>query len=222
MVPIRIELANRVNYGGKRMAPVEWIVMHYTANDGDSSAANASYFQRPLDPVASAHYFVDDREIVQSVPEDYVAYHCGAKQYFHPTCRNANSIGVELCDTVRNGTVMATERTLDNAAQLVSRLLKKYGLGTERVITHYDVTHKLCPAYWVQDRSGFEKFLNRVQEVEEVTEKSYVLVNDRKVDVERILKDGKNYIWIRSIADALGYDVSNRGNIAVLREKENK
>ena len=83
MVPIKQNLANRQNYGGKRTQKVEWIVMHYTANDGDSDESNAKYFKQPLNPVASAHYFVDDDSITCSVPEDYVAYHCGAQTYKH-------------------------------------------------------------------------------------------------------------------------------------------
>ena len=63
MKPVRVELAHRANYGVRR-GKIEWIVMHYTANDGDSGMSNARYFQKALNPVASAHYFVDDREIV--------------------------------------------------------------------------------------------------------------------------------------------------------------
>lgn len=116
MKPVRVELAHRANYGVRR-GKIEWIVMHYTANDGDSGMSNARYFQKALNPVASAHYFVDDREIVQSVPDEYVAYHCGAYKYRHPFCRNYNSIGIEMCDSKRDGTVKATEQTIRNAAE---------------------------------------------------------------------------------------------------------
>ena len=33
MKPVRVELAHRANYGVRR-GKIEWIVMHYTANDG--------------------------------------------------------------------------------------------------------------------------------------------------------------------------------------------
>lgn len=144
MVPIKTQLAHRSNYGGKRTAKVEWIVMHYTANDGDSDESNARYFQQALNPVASAHYFVDDDSITRSVPDDYVAYHCGAVTYKHPTCRNANSIGVEMCDAKRDGKVMATEKTIANAAELVYSLCKQYKIPYDHIIRHYDVTGKQC------------------------------------------------------------------------------
>ena len=40
MKPVRVELAHRANYGVRR-GKIEWIVMHYTANDGDSGMSNA-------------------------------------------------------------------------------------------------------------------------------------------------------------------------------------
>lgn len=219
MVPMKTQLAHRSNYGGKRTAKIEWIVMHYTANDGDSDESNGRYFQRPLNPVASAHYFVDDDSITRSVPDDYVAYHCGAYRYKHPSCRNANSIGIEMCDAKRDGKVMATEKTIRNAAELVYSLCKQYGIPYDHIIRHYDVTGKLCPAYWVQG-DGLQKFRKQVEEVGEVVEKSYMIVDGKKVEVSRILKNGTNYVKIRDVAKALDLEVGFQGNIATLNRKK--
>ena len=219
MVPMKTQLAHRSNYGGKRTAKIEWIVMHYTANDGDSDESNGRYFQRPLNPVASAHYFVDDDSITRSVPDDFVAYHCGAYQYKHPSCRNANSIGIEMCDAKRDGKVMATEKTIQNAAELVYQLCKQYGIPYDHIIRHYDVTGKLCPAYWVKG-DGLQKFRKQVEEVGEVVEKSYMIVDGKKVEVSRILKNGTNYVKIRDVAKALDLEVGFQGNIATLNRKK--
>ena len=218
MVPIKTQLANRANYGGKRSARIEWIVMHYTANDGDSDESNAKYFQKPLTPVASAHYFVDDDSITRSVPDDYVAYHCGAYSYKHPLCRNANSIGIEMCDAKRDGRIMATDKTIQNAAELVYQLCKQYGIPYDHIIRHYDVTGKLCPAYWVRG-DGLQKFRRQVEEVGEVVEQAKMIVDGKSVPVERILKNGTNYIKIRDVAKALNLEVGFQGNIATLSTK---
>lgn len=53
----------------------------------------------------------------------------------------------------------------------------------------------------------------------EVVEKSKIIVDGKEIAVERILKDGTNYIKVRDLAAALGLDVSNKGNIAVLSHK---
>lgn len=216
----RLILANRGNYGGRRRGGVEYIVLHYTANDGDSGLSNARYFGQRLTPPVSAHYFVDDWGVTQTVPEEYVAYHCGAAAYRHPTCRNENAIGVELCDTRRDGTVAPSEQTLKNAAALVWELMQRHHVAIERVVRHYDVTGKRCPAYWVDRPEGFAAFQRRVLEEEEMVEKSEIILDGRRVPVERILKGGVNYIKVRDLAAALGLEVGFTGSIAELRHPE--
>ena len=219
MVPIKTMLAHRANYGMKRGGAIEWLVMHYTANDGDSDTSNGKYFQQPLNPVASAHFFVDDDSITISVPEDYVAFHCGAYHYTHPFCRNYNSIGIEMCDSKRDGRVMATEQTIQNAAELAAALCEKYGLPVSHIIRHYDVTGKLCPKYWVDDPEGIVRFRKLVKEAGEMVETSRMIVDGKEVPVERILKNGTNYVKIRDVAAALGLEIGNQGNIPILNHK---
>ena len=145
---IKTDLANKSNYGGSRSTSViKYIVVHYTGNDGDTDENNANYFKNNV-VEASAHYFVDDDSITQTVPDNYVAWHCGAKTYKHADCRNTNSIGVEICDDVKNGVIYPSDKTIANALELVKHLMVKYSVPQSNVIRHYDVTGKLCPAYW--------------------------------------------------------------------------
>lgn len=137
-------LANRQNYGGKRSV-VKYIVIHYTGNDGDTAENNAKYFKNNVTKT-SAHYFVDDTEAILSVPEDYVAYSVGGKGNgpLKNICTNKNSISIELCDTVRNGTIAPTDKTVENALQLTRDLMSKYGIPKSNVVRHWDVTTKNC------------------------------------------------------------------------------
>ena len=94
-------LAHNSNYGGVRsLSNIRYIVVHFTANDGDTDTNNANYFKSTPNLKTSSHYFVDDDSITQSVPDTYIAYHCGGTKYYHATCRNANSLGVEMCDMI--------------------------------------------------------------------------------------------------------------------------
>ena len=157
---IKTDLANKNNYGGSRNTSIiKYIVVHYTGNDGDTDENNANYFKNNI-VEASAHYFVDDDSITQTVPDDYVAWHCGAKTYKHAYCRNTNSIGVEICDDVKNGVIYPSEKTIENALELVKALMKKYSVPKENVIRHYDVTGKLCPAYWCGSKEKDEKWVS--------------------------------------------------------------
>ena len=89
------------NYRAGRTQPVRYIVMHYTANNGDTAKNNCDYYHRVGGLQASAHYFCDEHGAMQSVRECDTAWHCGARAYWHPECRNANSIGIEMCSRKR-------------------------------------------------------------------------------------------------------------------------
>lgn len=157
-------LANRINYGSKRDTNnIKWLVIHYTANDGDSAKGNGNYFKNNK-PKASAHYFVDDNVIVNSVPDNYTAYAVGGKKYnnnggkYYGVCTNTNSLSIELCDTKRNGKSDLSSETRKNAIELARHLCKKYKIDKNHIIMHYQVNGKLCPKYFVEDTKAWKKF----------------------------------------------------------------
>ena len=64
-----------------------------------------------------------------------------------------------------------------------------------------------------------ENFMRTWKEDTEMVEESNIIINGKEKKVKRILKDGTNYIAIRDIAENLGYEINNKGNIAVLNKK---
>ena len=148
------------NYRAGRTQPVRYIVMHYTANNGDTAHNNCDYYHRVGGLQASAHYFVDEHGAMQSVRECDTAWHCGARAYWHPECRNANSIGIEMCSRKRaDGSYYILPETVANAAALAREIMQRYGIDTEHVLRHYDVTGKRCPMPWVDDPTQWTAFL---------------------------------------------------------------
>ena len=149
--------AHSGNYQKGRTQPIEYIVVHYTANSGDTAQNNLDYFARTKTGT-SAHYFVDENEVCQSVQDTDVAWHCGSKNPRHPYCRNANSIGVEMCNSVGG----VPEAVRAHTAAFVRQKMKEYGIDSSHVLRHYDVTGKRCPAPWVDNPAewmGFKKML---------------------------------------------------------------
>ena len=150
---------NMANYRAGRTQPVRYIVMHYTANNGDTAKNNCDYYHRVGGLQASAHYFVDEHGAMQSVREGDTAWHCGARAYWHPECRNANSIGIEMCSRKRaDGSYYILPETVANAAALAREIMQRYGIDTEHVVRHYDVTGKRCPMPWVDDPAQWAAF----------------------------------------------------------------
>lgn len=172
--PIKIKTAHRENYGCLRStSKIKWIVIHYTGNDGDSDESNGRYFVNNI-PKASAHYFVDDDSITQSVPDNYVAYSVGGNKYsdcsktgggkFYGKCVNTNSISIELCDDVKNGVIYPSEKTIQNALELTQMLMQKYNIPKSHIIRHFDVTGKKCPVYWVDHVKWEKEFISKVED----------------------------------------------------------
>lgn len=153
------------NYGGLRAQKIRYLVIHYTAGNGDTARDNGEYFSTG-GRGASAHWFVDDTGAVLSVPEEFVAWHCGGSVYAHPECRNGNSVGVELCSRQdARGEYYFTPQTIANAVALVRELMKKYDIPEGRVIRHYDVTGKVCPAPFVgRGAEDWRRFKEMVME----------------------------------------------------------
>lgn len=58
------------------------------------------------------------------------------------------------------------------------------------------------------------------KEDDEVVTKGLIEVNGKEYTVEMINKDGYTYVKTRDIANACGFDVSNKGKIPVLTEKK--
>ena len=147
------------NYRAGRTQPVRYIVMHYTANNGDTARNNCDYYHRVGGLQASAHYFVDEHGAMQSVREGDTAWHCGARAYWHPECRNANSIGIEMCSRKRaDGSYYIKPETVANAAALAREIMQRYGIDTDHVLRHYDVTGKRCPMPWADDPAQWTAF----------------------------------------------------------------
>ena len=183
------------NYQRGRAQPVSFLVYHYVGATGGGKA-NAKYYHSADGVVASAHYFVghasEGAEIWSSVPEADTAWHCGAKTYKHRSCRNANSIGIELCCHRRgDGTWYIDEETMAAAAELGREIMARYGIPLDHVLRHYDVTGKLCPRPLI-DEGAWADFKKRLEGEEEMT--YYKTIGDVPADyrpaVQKLLDAG--------------------------------
>lgn len=169
-------IASVFNFGSKRSeSDIEYAVLHYTGNDGDTDENNAKYFKNNK-VYASAHYFADSNSITQSVLDTRIAYSVGGSKYpncnktgggkFYGKCTNANSINIELCDDHRDGKIYPSQATIDNAIELTKKLMKKYNIPAKNVIRHFDVTGKSCPAFWTDDEKWEKEFHSKLTEAQ--------------------------------------------------------
>lgn len=154
MVPEWIERdlipVNPYSRSGELLSSIDGIVVHYTANPGTTAKQNRNYFAGLADgsgTSASSHFIIDtDGTILQCVPMSEIAYASND--------RNCDTLSIECCHEDESGKF--TKETYQSLVKLTAWLCDTYGLGTDQVIRHYDVTGKLCPKYYVEHEDKWD------------------------------------------------------------------
>ncbi|MCI5699411.1 MAG: N-acetylmuramoyl-L-alanine amidase [Lachnospiraceae bacterium] len=149
---VQLLTVNEFSRPGIPLDHVNGIVVHYVANPGSSAEANRDYFenlQNTQTTKASSHFIVGlDGEIIQCVPTAEIAYASNE--------RNGDTISIETCHPDETGAY--NEATYQSLVNLTAWLCKKFGLTSEQVIRHYDITGKICPKYFVENEGAWADF----------------------------------------------------------------
>lgn len=131
----------KYNYSSRNGSTIEYIVVHDTGNKRIGAGANNHYlYFNGANRNASAHYFIDSKEIIQTVEDSFASWHCGDGRGKYGIT-NRNSIGVEICINEDGDFNIAK----DNCILLIRLLMKKYNIPKDNVVRHFDASRKHCP-----------------------------------------------------------------------------
>ena len=103
---------------------------------------------------------------MQSLSLKHVAWHCGSSLGYKTACRNANSIGIEMCCS---GNYLVSSKTQDLTIKLIAYIWKQQGWKVDeidkRLLRHYDVvkSNKKCPAQFVNNPVEWTNFKNKLR-----------------------------------------------------------
>lgn len=144
---IDVELLTPNSYSRPQI-PIEqvnYIAIHYTANPGSTAMSNRNYFENlatTQENKVSSHFVVGlEGEVVQCIPTSEMSYATNS--------RNVDTISIECCHPDETGKF--NDATYSSAVKLTAWLCTRFGLDTDQVIRHYDVTGKDCPKYYVEN-----------------------------------------------------------------------
>ena len=149
------------NFRSRKETPIKYLIIHDTGNTGKgaSALAHRNYVENNKRG-ASAHYFVDDKVIVQYVGDSLAAGSVGdGKGRYGIT--NSNSLSIEMCINSDGN----YSKMYKNTVELTKNLMKKFNIPWERVVRHYDASRKNCPGHmrqnnwskWWQFKSDIKK-----------------------------------------------------------------
>lgn len=174
----------------------KFIVVHNTAND--ASAANEIAYMIRNDNQTSFHFAVDDKEIIQGIPENRNAWHAGDGN----GPGNRKGLSIEICYSKSGGPKFIAAEKL--AAEFIASKLRERSWGIDRVRKHQDFSGKYCPHRTLD--MGWQRFLNMVAKELNPVEKTKVTVNGQECDA--FIYEGKTYVEVRKPFEAAGFRVS--------------
>lgn len=175
---------NQFSRPGRALDPLKAVIVHYVGNSGQAADRVRAYFEglktqnaadSTPDRSASAHYVIGFRgEIIQCIPENEVAYHCGgiytpwAREYFGEYCTNPRkspnlcTIGIELCH--KDATGQPSIVTLSSARELIRDIFQRNKIHSPMtaLFRHYDVTGKDCPKWFVAHPDAWLDFIDSI------------------------------------------------------------
>ncbi|WP_051236188.1 N-acetylmuramoyl-L-alanine amidase [Paenibacillus pinihumi] len=192
------------------------ITIHNTGNASSTAANERAWLTNPANNrTASYHIVVDEREAIECLPLNEAAWHAGDGS--GARSGNRTSIGIEICESGNYA------KTLDNAAELVARLLKERGWGISQLRRHFDWSGKVCPRLmydggkwtgWAAFKAAVEAKMKPKEEpkVNEKPEKAdrleaIVKVNGKELSEKGYVEKGITYVPVRAVAEALGAKV---------------
>lgn len=132
----------------------EFIVVHNTYND--ASAANEIAYMIRNDNQVSFHYAIDDKEIIQGVPENRNTWNAGDGGTGNG---NRKGLSIEICYSKSGGNKFIAAEKL--AAKFIAFKLKEKGWGIDKVKKHQDFSGKYCPHRTLD--MGWTRFINLVK-----------------------------------------------------------
>ena len=191
------------------------ITIHSTANLSSTPQGERNWLNNTTNKrLAAWHYCIGAGVVIQAIPENEEAWHCGQPD------GNKHSIGIEIVESGDRHQVLIT------AVEFTAKLLKNYGWGIDKLKKHYDWTGKNCPRILIDPLSikgsmDWDWFVKMVSEKldNDITEQSKMIVDGVEIPFTRILYKGNNFAKLRDLADIFGYEISNKGSIAVLTKK---
>ena len=139
---MRLKISN--NYSPNFSIPkrtdkmIKFIVIHYTGMKSENAAIKRLCDDRFR---VSAHYFIKKNgEMINLVPDLYVAWHAGKSKWLNYNLLNKNSIGIEIQNPGHdNGYKNFSTKQFSSLKILLRTLIKKYKIDLKNILGHSDI-----------------------------------------------------------------------------------
>lgn len=197
-------LAKKVTSSSK--SAVTSITVHETDNTNPKADASAharlQYNGNPRK--ASWHYQVDDKEIVQSFPDDTKCWAGGDGT----NGASQNSIHIEICVNPESDFTKAKA----NTQKLIAHLMDKHNIPLSRVYQHNHWSGKNCPR--TLRKSGWTEFINGIKKEDGLTVQQYnelkKLIAEQQKEIDRLKKGNESQEPSKGLAEEWQFGIDHQ------------
>ena len=117
---------------------IKFVIIHYTGMKSETAA-----IERLCNPKSkvSSHYFIKKNgEILNLIPDNYIAWHAGKSRWKKKNFLNKNSIGIEIQNPGHTSNYPNfSEKQIVALKKLLRFLMKKYKVLKKNVLGHSDI-----------------------------------------------------------------------------------
>lgn len=174
-----VRKAKRISYGGLRLKRnIIGVALHWTEGSHDTAQNECDFFATGNDRYAGAHIFIDRAgKVGLSIPLKYTAYSVMSRGYtsgaYDGILDNTNTVSIELCgckviidsDKYSFEKAIPMSREQETALYDVLKWIKKQCPNVHTFCRHYDIKHKPCPKYYVDNPEDWKQLKKYVEKV---------------------------------------------------------
>ena len=123
----------------KRVArKIKFLIYHYTGMKTDKKAIRRL---TDFNSKVSCHYYIDKNgNLIQMVPDLYIAWHAGKSNWKSDKLLNNTSIGIEISNPGHdNGYEAYKKKQLEHLIKISKLLIKKYSIKKHNILGHSDI-----------------------------------------------------------------------------------
>jgi N-acetylmuramoyl-L-alanine amidase len=137
---LKIALNYSPNFNPKKRSSkqIKFIIFHYTGMKSESDALRRL---TDIQSEVSCHYFIKNNgEIINMVPDLYIAWHAGKSSWKNYKSLNQNSIGIEITNPGHeHGYKKFKQKQISSLLKLTKSLIKKYKILPKNILGHSDI-----------------------------------------------------------------------------------
>ena len=122
----------------RRKNKIKYLIFHYTGMKNDKLAIKKL---TNLNSNVSCHYYITKSgNIIQMVPDLYVAWHAGKSQWGNYKSLNRNSIGIEISNPGHEyGYRKFSDKQIKCLVRISKFIIKKYNIDKNKILGHSDI-----------------------------------------------------------------------------------